>query len=555
MLKSLYISNYALIEELNIEFDLGFSVMTGETGAGKSIIIGALSLIMGQRADTKAIKQGKEKCIVEVEFDISTYNLKYFFDENELDFVENQCVIRREINSNGKSRAFVNDTPTSLNVLRDLTAFLLDIHSQNENLELGTDVYQRELIDTFAQNQEILTKYKISFDNWKSKTAELQKLKNLASKQSSELDYLKFQFEQLTDFQLVEGEQDELEQEQETLEHAEEIKSELLNANNLLIDNDITIISHLKETLNSINKIKNYIADGDELYERLDSSYIELKDIAHQINALEEKIEVNPSRMEFVENRLSELYGLQKKFNARTVGELIEKRNEIENQLVAIENFDEAILTLENEVKENFNILKQNGKSLTESRINICKSIENTLVSELIELGIPHAQIKVEITDLQEFTENGADNINILFSANKNHTPQPIALVASGGEISRLMLSVKSLLANKMELPTIIFDEIDTGVSGDIADRVGRIMERMSRTMQVITITHLPQIASRGQNHFRVFKTDENQEVVTKIEKLTPENRIAEIAQMLSGSTVTASAVANAKELLNLKNF
>ena len=552
MLKSLYISNYVLIEELNIKFDSGFTVITGETGAGKSIIIGALSLIMGQRADTKSIKQGSDKCIVEVEFDISSYNLKPFFDENELDFTDNQCIIRREINSAGKSRAFVNDTPASLNVLRDLTMYLIDIHSQNENLQLGNDVYQRDLIDNFAQNQEIIAKYKTAFENWKNKTAELQKLKNLASKQSSELEYLKFQFQQLSDFQLVDDEQEELEQELETLNHSEEIKTELLYAGSLLTNNDLTIISQLKESVNSINKIKNYIADGENLHERLDSVYIELKDIASQINLLSDKIEFNPARLEYVENRLSELYSLQKKFNVRTVSELIEKRDEIDNQLVAIENFDEVILTLENSVAENFNILKENGQLLTQSRLNVCKSIEDTLIAELIELGIPHAQIKIEIVDSQEFTPNGADNISILFSANKNHLPQPISQVASGGEISRLMLSIKSLLINKINLPTIIFDEIDTGVSGDIADRVGRIMERMSRTMQVIAITHLPQIAAHGQHHFRVFKTDENQRVATKIEKLSSESRITEIAQMLSGSTVTPAATENAKELLNL---
>ncbi|MCL2596746.1 MAG: DNA repair protein RecN [Paludibacter sp.] len=555
MLKSLYISNYVLIEELNIKFDSGFTVITGETGAGKSIIIGALSLVMGQRADMKAIKQNCDKCIVEVEFDISLYNLKPFFDENELDFGDNQCIIRREINSAGKSRAFVNDTPASLNVLRDLTVHLIDIHSQNENLQLGNDIYQRDLIDNFAQNQEVIAKYKIAFENWKNKAAELQKIKNLALKQTSELEYLKFQFQQLTDFQLVDGEQEELEQELETLNHTEEIQTELLYANNLLINNDLTIISQLKESLNSINKIKNYISNGDDLHKRLDSVYIELKDIALEINLLSEKIEFNPARLEYVGNRLSELYSLQKRFNVRTVSELIAKRDEIDNQLIAIENFDEAILTLEKSVAENFNILKENGQILTKSRVNVCKPIENTLVAELVELGIPHAEIKIEIIDYQEFTENGADNISILFSANKNHLPQPIAQVASGGEISRLMLAIKSLLINKINLPTIIFDEIDTGVSGDIAHRVGNIMERMSHTMQVIAITHLPQIASQGQHHFRVYKTDEKKSVATKIEKLSFENRVAEIAQMLSGSTVTDAAMENAKVLLSLKKF
>ncbi|MDR1654017.1 MAG: DNA repair protein RecN [Prevotellaceae bacterium] len=553
MLKSLYISNYALIEELHIEFDTGFSVITGETGAGKSIIVGALSLIMGQRADIKVIKQGKDKCVVETEFDISTYNLKQFFEENELDFSANQCIIRREVSSAGKSRAFVNDTPASLQVLRSLAGSLLDIHSQHENLELGNDVYQRDLVDNFAQNQDVIEKYKVAFDDWKSKTSELQKLKNIASNQISELEYLKFQFQQLSESQLVEGEQEDLEQELETLNHAEEIKKELSFADNLLTNSDSTIISQLKSTLYAINKVKNYISDGEYLHRRIDSVYVELKDIALEINKLEERIEYDPARLERVENRLSDLYALEKKFNARTVAELIAKREDIEQQLLAIENFDEAILSLQRDVALKLEILAQNGKALTKSRVNVSKSIENTLITELRELGIEHAQVKVEITDLQEFTENGADNISILFSANKNIVPQPVAQVASGGEVSRLMLAIKSLLASKIELPTIIFDEIDTGVSGDIADRVGGIMKRMSGDMQVIAITHLPQIAARGEQHFRVFKTDEKQEVTTKIEKLAPQSRIAEIAQMLSGSTVTESAVANAKELLKIK--
>jgi DNA repair protein RecN (Recombination protein N) len=550
MLKSLHISNYALIDELNITFDSGFSVITGETGAGKSIIIGALSLILGQRADTKAIKQGEEKCIVESEFDVSAYNLKTFFDENDLDFDEKHCVIRREINSQGKSRAFVNDTPTSLNVLRELSERLIDIHSQHENLELGKDDFQREVVDNIAQNEAVMLQYKTAFEGWKYFVVETEKLKKLAENQTADLDYMKFQWQQLVDFQLVEDEQEELEQELETLNHAEEIKAELNHSNNLLINNEITILSQLKESLSAFEKIKNYVSDGEGLAERLESAYIELKDIAQEINRLEEKTDINPARLEYVETRLSELYSLQKKFGLRTVSELMEKRNDLEAILQKIELFDEEILKLEKETAAALKTLEENGKQLTKSRVNISKSIEETIVAELAELGIPAAQVKIDIAALPDFTENGRDNIVFLFSANKNREPLPVSQVASGGEISRLMLAIKSLLADKAALPTIIFDEIDVGVSGDIADRMGKIMEKMSRTMQVFAITHLPQIAARGNHHFRVFKIDDNQHVSTKIELLAPENRVTEIAQMLSGSTVTDAAVQNAKILL-----
>jgi DNA repair protein RecN (Recombination protein N) len=550
MLTHLHISNYALIDELDIQFNSGFSVITGETGAGKSIIIGALSLILGGRADTKSIKQGEEKCIVESDFDISAYNLQSFFNENDLDFDEAHCVIRREINSQGKSRAFINDTPTSLNVLRELSEKLIDIHSQHENLELGKDDFQREVVDNIAQNEAVMVLYKTAFEAWKSLVSETENLKKLAAQQTADLDYMKFQWQQLADFGLIADEQEELEQELETLNHAEEIKTELNFSSNLLINNEVTILSQLKESLSAFGKIQNYVADGDELAERLESAYIELKDITQEINCLEEKIEVNPARLEFVEMRLSELYGLQKKFGLNTVNDLIEKRDDLDSVLQKIESFDDEIQKLERQTAAALKNLAENGKKLTESRVNISKSIEKTIVAELAELGIPAAQVKIAISPLPDFTENGGDNIAFLFSANKNREPLPVSQVASGGEVSRLMLAIKSLLANKAALPTIIFDEIDTGVSGDIADRMGKIMEKMSRTMQVFSITHLPQIAARGNHHFRVFKTDDNQHVSTKIELLSAELRITEIAQMLSGSTITDAAVQNAKTLV-----
>lgn len=550
MLKSLYISNYALISELHIDFDSGFSVITGETGAGKSIILGALSLILGQRADNKSIKLDAEKCIIEAEFDISSYHhLDSFFTENDLDNENTNCIIRRELTNTGKSRAFINDTPVALNVIRDLSNRLIDIHSQHENLLLSNDAYQLEVVDTIAQNSIALNSYKQIYNQWKNLQLDLKQLQKTAEKQAADIDYIQFQFQQLTDANLTENEQFELESEQEILSHAEEIKMELVKAHQLLVE-EHTSLPLLKEGISALSRIKNYIAEGNNWYDRLQSAYIEIKDISAEMQSFEERLDFNPARLEWVENRLSEIFTLEKKYKVSSVEELIQLRESFGVQLQRIDSFDEEISALKILIKNTFELLKVEAERLTESRITACKPIEIHLVEQLTKLGMLNIQFKVSVSKFSEFTENGNDEVQFLFSANKNRPIQPVTQIASGGEVSRLMLSIKSLVAHKADLPTIIFDEIDTGVSGEIAHRMGEIMQSMSTDMQVITITHLPQIAAKGAQHYRVYKDESGLQTQTHIQRLTSDERITELAQMLSGKNVTEAALRNAKELL-----
>lgn len=553
MLTSLYICNYALISELKIDFDKGFSVITGETGAGKSIILGALSLILGQRAETKFVKKDTEKCVIEAEFDISNYKkLKYFFENNDIDDTGKSCIIRRELISSGKSRAFVNDTPVSLTVLRDLSIQLIDIHSQFDNLMLSNDGYQLEVVDVVANNNDLLKKYAAEYNDWQELLVELKKLEKMAEKSAMELDFIQFQFTQLNDAKLDENEQELLESEQETLVHAEEIKAELTNAT-MLLDEENSVLPLLKEVIAGVTKVKNYISGSDAWIERLQSCYIDIKDIKSELGTFADKVEFNPSRLEWIETRLSELYTLQKKYKVNSVAELIEIRNEFEKQLLKIESFDEEIEKSKSMIVLAAENLKQTAKQLTESRKKAVQPIEKYMVSQLLKLGIVNAQFKVDMRQVSDFLPNGMDEISFLFSANKNREVQPVQMVASGGEMSRLMLSIKSLIANKTDLPSIIFDEIDTGVSGEIAHRVGEIMQTMSKEMQVITITHLPQIAAKSAHHYRVFKDDSGEQSQTRIVKLSNEERATEIAQMLSGKNITQAALQNARELLGQK--
>lgn len=553
MLTSLYICNYALISELKIDFDKGFSVITGETGAGKSIILGALSLILGQRAETKFVKKDTEKCVIEAEFDISNYKkLKYFFENNDIDDTGKSCIIRRELISSGKSRAFVNDTPVSLTVLRDLSIQLIDIHSQFDNLMLSNDGYQLEVVDVVANNNDLLKQYAAEYNDWQELLVELKKLEKMAEKSAMELDFIQFQFTQLNDAKLDENEQELLESEQETLVHAEEIKAELTNAT-MLLDEENSVLPLLKEVIAGVTKVKNYISGSDAWIERLQSCYIDIKDIKSELGTFADKVEFNPSRLEWIETRLSELYTLQKKYKVNSVAELIEIRNEFEKQLLKIESFDEEIEKSKSMIALAAENLKQTAKQLTESRKKAVQPIEKYMVSQLVKLGIVNAQFKVDMRQVSDFLPNGMDEISFLFSANKNREVQPVQMVASGGEMSRLMLSIKSLIANKTDLPSIIFDEIDTGVSGEIAHRVGEIMQTMSKEMQVITITHLPQIAAKSAHHYRVFKDDSGEQSQTRIVKLSYEERATEIAQMLSGKNITQAALQNARELLGQK--
>ncbi len=552
MLSSLYICNYALISELEIDFSKGFSSITGETGAGKSIILGALSLILGQRADTKAIKTDATKCVIEAVFDVSGYSkLDRFFIENDIDEHDKQCIIRREITGLGKSRAFINDSPVSLNVLRDLTTQLIDIHSQHDNLLISNPTYQLDVVDVIADNTDLLAAYVLKFERWQQLVTDLKKLENNARKYSSELDFIQFQYNQLIEAKLEMGEQEELEVEQDTLAHAEEIKLELLTAQNLFED-EKAVLPLLKDISQAVSRVKSYMPEGESWAERLQSAYIELKDIKNELSAFADRVEDNPTRLQQVESRLSELFTLQKKYKVTNLAELIEVRDDYELQLQKIESFDDDIDYLKREIETAFEATKQQADLLTASRRNQVQNIEAYLVSKLTMLGMPNIQFKVQITSSDVFAATGVDEVQFLFSANKNREVQAVQLIASGGEISRLMLSIKAMVANKSDLPTIIFDEIDTGVSGEIAHRMGEIMQEMSNGMQVITITHLPQIAAKSDAHYRVYKDDSGEQTQTFIEKLSTEQRINEIAQMLSGKNLSEVSVLNAKELLGL---
>lgn len=549
MLQSLSIYNYALITELHIDFKAGMSVLTGETGAGKSIIMGALSLVQGQRADTRIIREGEQKSVVEAVFDLKNYSLNSFFEENELDYSET-CIVRREITTNSKSRAFVNDTPVSLNLLRELSNRLIDIHSQHENLLLSTENYQLQLVDAVAENNAELSDYFSAFELWNKAKSELNKLKKEAERQTADLDYLQFQLTQLEEAKLISGEQAELEAEQEMLSHVEEIKSGLQTADFLLTNEDGNVLKSVKDITNSIEKIKSFLTQGENWAERLETILIDLKDISYDISTTQNELEFNPKRLEFLDNRISLLLSLQKKFKAETVEELIEIRDSYRAQLGRIDNFDEVLKEAEKQVKLALDVLKVKAKILSESRKKVKSTIETFLVEKLLKLGMPNVKFVVNFKELSEFTEKGNDLVEFLFSANKNRSVQPVAEIASGGEISRLMLAIKSLLVKKSDLPTIVFDEIDTGVSGEIAGRMGDIMQQMSENTQVLVITHLPQIAAKATSHFLVYKDNSGKSTETFIHPLSADERVQELAAMLSGKTITEAALMNARELL-----
>lgn len=554
MLKSIFISNYALISTLEIDFQPGLSVLTGETGAGKSIILGALSLILGQRADNKSIKKEEDKCVVEAVFDIAAYkHLDDFFEENELDHDVHHCIIRRELTANGKSRAFINDTPVALTVLRDLSSRLIDIHSQHENLLLSNAAYQLEVLDTVARNNALLQQYRESYVTWKADEKVLEKLKADAAKAASETDFIRFQFNQLQEARLNAGEQQELEKEQETLSHVGEIKSELNRLAELLAGEQGSLLQ-LKESVTVVSKIAKFVADGDAKLERIQAAYIDLKDLAQELALLQDNLDYNPARLEETENRLSELYSLMQKFKVNSVEALIQKRDGFDSQLQHIDSFEEDISRLEKKLDLSFAQLQEHASSLTESRASQIFAVEQYMVQQLAQLGMPNIQFKIRLMPMQHYTENGIDQVEFLFSANKNREIQRVEEIASGGEVSRLMLTIKSLIADKSDLPTIIFDEIDTGVSGEIAHRMGEIMFQMSRTMQVITITHLPQIAAKGEHHYRVYKDDSGSQTETYIQQLSATERVDEIATMLSGKVKGEAAIQNARELLGAEN-
>jgi len=549
MLQKLYIENYALIDRLELSFDKGFSVITGETGAGKSILLGALSLILGQRAESRVIKEGFDKCIVEAEFDVKSYGLESFFQQNDLEFSPVSCLIRRELYSNGKSRAFVNDSPVSLSVLKDLSAHLIDIHSQHQNLLLGNDVFQLNVVDAVAKNPLLQTKYKAAYQNYKELQSALKKLEEIAKKSKEEEDYLRFQFTQLEEAHLSEGEQQVLESEWEMLTHAEEIKLGLGKIFSLLDEEEHGVNVSLKAALNQADSIQKVYSRLVEPRERLHSCYLDMKDLAGEMEVLLNDIDVNPLRMEQVNDRMNQLYSLQQKHRVKNTDELIVLREDLAKKLSVIDSFEDELAEVQKKLKETENQAQILADELSESRSATRKPIEIRLINLLVQLGMPKAALKIE-QKKKPMDSDGQDLISFLFSANKNAALLPINQIASGGEISRIMLSIKSLIADYTSLPTLLFDEIDTGVSGEIAHKMGQIMNDIAAKRQVICITHLPQIAAKGDFHYKVYKTEQNDRSITAVKRLQDDERLQEIAQMLSGANVSQAAVSNAQALL-----
>ena len=552
MLQSIHIQNYALIDKLDIDFTPGFSVITGETGAGKSIILGAIGLLLGQRADVKAIKNGTSKCIVEARFCIASYGLEAFFQELDLEYDPEECILRREVYASGKSRAFINDSPASLNQMKALGEKLIDVHSQHQNLLLNKEGFQLNILDILAQDEKQLEAYKQVYRHYKDISNTLEELIIQAEKSRQDEDYLRFQLEQLEEASLHSGEQTELEQEAETLSHTEEIKANLYKAQQLIDGTEANgILSQTKDCQQALQNISNVYPSASEWVERLRSCYIELKDIAHDLSVAEEETEFNPERLDYVNERLNLIYNLQQKHRVTTIEALLELAENYRHQLNDISSFDERIAELNQQKEALYNKVLEQARQLTNLRTKSAHHIEEQMKKLLIPLGMPNVRFAVELTSRKEPDLNGLDNVTFLFSANKNRALQNVASVASGGEIARVMLSLKAMIAGAVKLPTIIFDEIDTGVSGSIAEKMALIMRDMGRqNRQVISITHLPQIAARGTTHYKVYKKDTETGTNSYIHRLTPEERVKEIAHMLSGSVLTEAALNNARALL-----
>ena len=552
MLKKLYIKNFTLIDELDIDLYQGFSVIAGETGAGKSIILGAIGLLLGQRADSKSIKQGAEKCVIEAHFDLSRYGMEAFFSENDIEYDPADCIVRRELTAAGKSRAFINDTPVQLAMLKELGEQLIDIHSQHQNLLLNKQDFQLNVVDIIAQDEQALAKYQQTYAKYQTVGKELETLRESIEQNRQNLDFLQFQCDELTNANLEEGEQEELEQRSETMSHAEDIKSALYEADNALSGEDRGIVSSLRSTISALKTIERVLPSASELVERLDSSYIELKDISGDISSELERIDFDPAELDSINSRLDKLYDLEKKYHVETVRELIEKRDELKRQLSHIENSDEALADLQQQLDTLRQQAQKEADALTKQRTKAASQIEKEMQSRLVPLGMPNVRFSIQLTT-DTLGRNGQDKVAFLFSANTSTPLQPVSQVASGGEIARVMLSLKAMISGAVKLPTIIFDEIDTGVSGKIAEKMAEIMQEMGQhERQVLSITHLPQIAALGSAHYKVEKEDCAQGTTSHMKELSPEERVREIAQMLSGSDVTEAAIQNAKQLLRL---
>lgn len=552
MLKHLYIKNFTLIDQLDIAFHSGFSVITGETGAGKSIILGAIGLLLGNRADSKQIKQGEKKCTIEAHFDLSHYGFESFFEDNDIDFEPEDTIIRRELTASGKSRAFINDTPVSLQMMRILGEQLIDIHSQHQNLLLQKDDFQLNVVDIIAQDSTALSAYHSSYQHYKESLQRLSDLKEQIAKAQENEEFMRFQFNELESAGLVEGRQQELEQESETLSHSEDIKTAYYEADHLLNDDDNGIIYKLGESLDSLSNIENVYSKAKDVVQRLSSVHIELKDIASEVGSEVENIEFDPSRLDSINQQLDQLNTLEQKYHVSTEEELIEIRDNIAEQLQSIDNSDEELESLTKKVDEELKLCTEKAAKLTELRLKAGKIVEKEMSQRLIPLGIPNVRFKVDITS-KPLSLDGADKVQFLFSSNTSTAMEPVAQVASGGEIARVMLSLKAMISGTVKLPTIIFDEIDTGVSGKIAQKMALIMQEMgNNNRQVISITHLPQIAALGSSHYKVEKEETAEGTRSHMRELNQEERVSEIAQMLSGTDISDAALQNARELLNL---
>ena len=549
MLNSLHIENYVLIKKLDLNFESGFSVITGQTGAGKSILLGALNLVLGARADLKSIKEGSEKCIIEATFNISNYNLIDFFEENDLDY-STECILRRELSASGKSRLFINDTPVNASILRTLADQLIDVHSQHENLILRDNNFQLGVLDTTAKNQDLLDKYKSLYKSHQQISRNIEELESELSKGKEELDYLQFQYNQLEESKLVDSEDHDIETELTILEHANDIKYALLESENML-SAEQGVLEMLKTAENSLSAVSKYSTYCEEIVNRIYSCHIELKDIASELYNESEKVDSNPERLEYLRERRDLIYSLCQKHRVNTVSELIEIRNDLEKRISLIDNSDEEIERLKRERDNLYKELLALANEISNRRQTQAFEVEKSLVELLTALGMPNCEVKFSITPLASPISSGMDKVELLFSSNKNKSPQPIDKTASGGEISRVMLCLKYLLANSTSLPTLIFDEIDTGISGEAADLTAKMLKKMSTNVQIISISHLPQIAAKATTHYFVEKSGESETTVTQ---LTAEERVTAIARMLSGSTLSDAAIKNAQALLSEDN-
>ena len=550
MLKHLYIKNFTLIDELDISLYEGFSVITGETGAGKSIILGAIALLLGQRADSKTIKQGAEKCVIEAHFDLSRYNMQAFFDENDIEYDADDCIIRRELTAAGKSRAFINDTPVALSMLKELGDQLMDVHSQHQNLLLNKQDFQLEVVDIISDDAAQLAKYQQTYTAYQAAEKKLAELQAAIERNRENRDFLQFQYEELENAHLVEGEQEELEQRSDTMEHSEDIKSALYTTDNALSADQNGVIEQLRSSLSALRSIEAVYPEVGDLIQRIDSSYIDLKDVAHEISSLLESVDFDPAELDQVNNRLDRIYELEKKYHVDAIEALIEKREMLHQQLQAIENGDESLDEVKARVSQLEAQARKEAEALTKLRTKAAKKIEDEMQKRLVPLGMPHVRFSIQLTTI-ELGVNGCDRVSFLFSANTSTPLQPVSQVASGGEIARVMLSLKAMISGAVKLPTIIFDEIDTGVSGKTAEMMAQIMKEMGgHGRQVISITHLPQIAALGSVHYKVEKNETANGTTSKMRQLDADERVREIAQMLSGSDVSEAAIQNAKALL-----